>query len=179
MTEFNSLVLNHLAPLFNSHGLLVIRELQDQLTFRSERVVIKLVHNKLENSNALYAAKDTSFLYPIDEKLVKTIFNTDVKIDFVLPEVFVKNLVIFFENEGRILLEGNDTILKAIEEYIHATSKRYTNELVNKQNLEAADKAWKESDYSTFIQYIQQTDKEYLSPAYELKYKMAVDKLSK
>jgi hypothetical protein len=149
------------------------------ITFKSEQVIVKIVHNTLENSNALYAAKDARFLFPVDEKLIKTVFGAKVKIDFVPPVTFVNNLTDFFTHEGRSLLTGDNNVLKAIEEYVYAISKRYTDELVNKQHLDAADKAWKEGDYSTFVHYLDKTNRAELSSAYALKYKMALDKLNK
>ncbi len=177
--DFNTIVLHRLGPLFERHGLAISSRLNNQLTFKSERVVIKVVHNHLENSNALYAAKDDSFLYPIDEKLIKAVFNSNVKIDFVTPEIFVKNLEFFFEQEGRSLLDGDPAVIQAVKDYVYMISKHYTDELLKKQNLDAADKAWKERDYAAFVLYLDKTDKAHLPSAYELKYKMALDKLNK
>jgi len=139
-------------------------------------VVITLSHDNRESSNTLYAGKNEDSLYPVDEEVLKSIFGTDLKLNHVTLEMFVNNLAVFFENEGRQLITGNVYVLDAIERFIYKESAIHTSQLIDKQSLDAADKAWEEGNYKDFIKYLDKIGRERLPLSYDLKYKMAREK---
>ena len=47
------------------------------------------------------------------------------------------------------------------------------------QNIQYADQAWREKDYSNFVKCIERIDKDLLTNAYSKKYKIALDKLQR
>lgn len=175
--EFNQLVSNRLGLIFQKHNLHVIEQFKNHVKLKSDSVIITLNHDERENSNAFYVGSNEDFLYPVDEYVLKSAFNSDLKINHVTQEVFVNNLAIFFEGEGKPLIAGNTYALEAVEKYVYKEGEAYTTQLVDKQNLDAANKAWEEGNYKDFIKYLDKTDRQKLPASYELKYKMAHQKL--
>lgn len=175
--EFNQLVSNRLGLIFQKHNLHVIKQFKNHVKLKSDSVIITLNHDERENSNAFYVGSNEDFLYPVDEYVLKSAFNSDLKINHVTQEVFVNNLAIFFEGEGKPLIAGNTYALEAVEKYVYKEGEAYTTQLVDKQNLDAANKAWEEGNYKDFIKYLDKTDRQKLPASYELKYKMAHQKL--
>ena len=171
--EFNKLVLDRFGLIFQKNNLRVTEQLNNFMKIKSDTIVITISHDNRENTNSLYIGRKDSSLCPIDENVLKDVFNSALKINYVTPEVFVNNLAIFFEGEGNPLIVGNTDALKAVEKYIDKESKEYTAELVDKQHLDAANKAWEEGNYKDFIKYLDKTDRQKLPSSYELKYKMA------
>jgi len=175
--EFNKLVLDRLEPIFKKHNLHVTEQFKNYVKLKSDNVLITLNHDERENSNAFYVGSSDDFLYPIDEYILKSAFNSDLKINHVTQEMFVNNLAIFFEGEGKPLIAGNTYALEAVEKYVYKEGEEYTTQLVDKQNLDAANKAWEEGNYKDFIKHLDKTDRQKLPASYELKYKMAHQKI--
>jgi len=144
--EFNQLVFDKLGLIFQKQNLHVTEQFKNYVKFKSNCVVITLNHNELENSNAFYVGGNEDFLYPVNENVLRNVFNSNLKITDLNKETFVNNLAIFFEQEGRTLIAGNTYALEAVETYVYKKGEAYTMQLINKQNLLAADKAWEEEN---------------------------------
>ncbi|HRF25591.1 MAG TPA: hypothetical protein PLR98_15580, partial [Chitinophagaceae bacterium] len=56
-------------------------------------------------------------------------------------------------------------------------SEVYTFQILQEQNLAAANKAWENGNYKEFIKMIDQTNKDKLPSSYQLKYKIANQKI--
>lgn len=176
---FNQLVSYKLRPIFQRGNLQITESSKNYIKFKSDNVVITLNHNERDNSNAFYVGSNEDFLYPIDEYLLKSVFKSNLKINQVTQEMFVNNLAVFFEGEGEPLLAGNNYTLEAIENFISKEGEEYTTQLVNKQNLNAANKAWEEGNYKDFIKYLNKIDTQKLPASYKLKYKKAIQKMKR
>jgi hypothetical protein len=175
--DFNKIVIERFEPIFHKNNLCVIEQFNNYVKIESDNIVITVYHNERENSNSFYFGIKDSPLYPIDENVLKGVFNSTLKINHVTPDVFVNNLALFLEGVGSSLIVGDKDTLRAVEKFIQNESNEYTAELVNKQNLDAANKAWEEGDYKDFIRHLDKTDRQKLPSSYELKYKMAQQKL--
>lgn len=175
--EFNQLVSNRLGLIFQKHNLHFIEQFKNHVKLKSDSVIITISHDERENSNAFYIGSNEDFLYPVDEYVLKRAFNSDLKISNVTQEMFINNLAVFFEGEGKPLIAGNTYALEAVEKYVYKEGEAYTTQLVDKQNLDAANRAWEERNYKDFIKYLDKTDRQKLPSSYELKYKMAHQKL--
>jgi hypothetical protein len=175
--DFNKIVIERFEQIFHKNNLRVIELFHNFVKLESDSIVITVNHDERENSNSFYIGIKGSPLYPIDENVLQGVFNSTIKINHVTPDVFVNNLVLFLEGVGNLLIVGDKDTLLAVEKYIQNESKEYTVELVNKQNLDAANKAWEEGDFKDFIRYLDKTDRQKLPSSYELKYKMAQQKI--
>ena len=175
--EFNQLISDRLGLIFQKHNLRIIEQFKNYLKLKSDSVVITLSHDERESSNALCVGRNEDSLYPIDEYVLKSAFNSNLKINHVSQDMFVNKLSIFFEGEGKPLIAGKTYAIEAVEKYVYKEGEIYTTQLVDKHNLDAANKAWEEGNYNDFIKYLDKTNRQRLPVSYELKYKMANQKL--
>lgn len=175
--EFNKIVIDRLEPIFHKNNLRVVEQFNDYLKIESDKIVLTISHDKRENSNSFFIGIKNSSLYQINENVLKDVFNSALKINNVSPDVFVKNLALFLEGEGNQLIIGNKDALHSVEKYIQNESNEYTAELVKNQSLDAANKAWEEGNYKDFIKNLDKIDRQKLPSSYDLKYKMAQQKL--
>ncbi len=176
--NFNKLVLDKLLAVFREYNLNVINQSENYVEFASKKIVITIRHNNLENSNLFFVGRNLGSLFLMDDQIIGNIFKTTLKFDFVTPEIFVNNLYEFFKNEGILFLNGDEKTLKSLESYVYERSNNYTNELLDRQNMRSANKAWEENNYKDFVKFISKIDMEKLLPSYKLKYKMALKRIS-
>lgn len=173
--EFNRLVKQQLFPIFQKEGFKILEEFKNIIRFESSTMKVNIVFNDYEKSNYIEIGRRGETLYPLNNNVVRNIFNSKLQIDQVSQEVFVNNLAMIFEQkEGVEILRGN---IKYLVKFIEQESNDYTFELVQRQTLQAASKAWENKDYKGFINSIDKMNIEKIPQSYQLKYKIAKEKL--
>jgi hypothetical protein len=169
--EFNILVKKELLPILQNKGFQVVEELNNVVRFSSSNMEVGLAYNSYENSNFIEIGKLGENLYPLSDNVVKNIFNSDLKISKVTPDLFVKNIALLFsQKEGTEILKGN---IKSLVNFIEHECSNYTFELIKLQTLETASKAWEKNDYTEFIKIIDEIGIEKSPKSFQLKYKIA------
>lgn len=173
--EYNTLVRTSLFPILNKYGFDIAEEFKNIVRFKSSKIEINIVFNDFENSNYISIGKQNEVLYPLNDNAIRIIFNSELHIEQVPPEVFVQNLsIIFQQKEGIEILNGK------IEPFIAfklVEINDYNVALIQRQILETASKAWKMNDYKAFVKSIDEIDIEKIPQSYQLKYKIAKRKL--
>ena len=173
--EFNTQVRTNLLPILIKYVFDIVYELNNLVQLQSSNIQINLAYNIFENSNYISIGKKDGTMYPINNKSLRVIFNSDLNIEEVRPEIFIQNLsVIFQQKESNEILKGN---IGSFVDFKLEEIKDYNLMLMNKQTLEAASKAWRKSDYKEFIVIIDKSNIENLPQSYLLKYKIAKQKI--
>jgi hypothetical protein len=173
--EYNTLVRTSFFPILKNFGFDIAKEFKNIICFQSSVMKVNVVFNEYEKSNFIEIGRQNEVLYPLSNNAIRSIFNSVLSIEQVTPEIFVENLsVIFRQKEGVEILKGN---IKHLVEFIEKESNDYTLELVQRQTLETASKAWEKNDYKAFIKSIDEIDIEKVPQSYQLKYKIAKQKL--
>jgi hypothetical protein len=113
----------------------------------------------------------------IDNQVMQEHFNSDLKLSNLPQETFVNNVFQFFMGDGKKLLEENPNALINLEKFNEKRSLDYTADLMVQQNLEAANKAWKNGNYSAVIKYLEKVNKNNLPASFKQKYKIAKQRL--
>jgi hypothetical protein len=175
--EFNQLVIKNIVPLLRGHGFLVVEQYRNYFHFRSKIVEVAISYNELDRICLFEVGRINELLYPINDNLIKQVFGLDVKVTQVTKDVFVDNIASLLKNSGLALLEGNESKLLEIKNFSEKESEIYTSQVLQKQNLIAANKAWKSGNYKEFIKIVDQLDKDKLPSSYQLKYKIANQKI--
>jgi hypothetical protein len=175
--KFVELVVEKLGGLFQQHGLQVSEQFTNYIKFESGTVAIAIGRDFRDNSTSASTGPPVGPFSTLNNDVLQHIFNSNINIENCTPDVFLDNLKLFFESDGKALMRGEHAVLKAHEQYIIKLSKEHTEELLHRQNLQQADTAWSIGDYRRFIKYLDKTDWSKLPRSYELKYKMALDKL--
>jgi hypothetical protein len=170
--KFNQLIKTHILPILQKYGFEISEEFKNIIRFQSSVVEINIVYNNREKSCYIsMGRKGASFLCPLNDKAVKNLFGSELSIEKTASAVFVRNLSLLFEQpKGIDLLKGN---VEPLENFIRQQSAYYTAELIRKQALETASKAWETNDYITFVESMDKIDISKIPRSYQLKYTIA------
>jgi hypothetical protein len=179
VTEFNKLILQKLHALFIEHGLKISEQSKNIVTYESNELVISLSHDPRENSNKLWVGRKNFNEVEIDNQIMREHFSSDLKLTNHPQETFVNNVFMFFMGHGEKLLEGNERALISLERFNEQRSQEYTANLIEKQNLEAANKAWTDGNYSEVIKFLEKINTDNLPESFRQKYKIARQRLGK
>ena len=87
---------------------------------------------------------------------------------------YMENLIAFFSTGGRRLLEGDGILLKEMFELRDKMAAQYTADLLRRQWMAKADKAWREKRYQDFVTMASQIDLTEVAGSYQLKLKIAL-----
>ena len=105
---------------------------------------------------------------------VKAVFNDD---SFQLQSTLtIENLIYLFRNKGKSIILGDKETFKKFVDFSDEQSREITNKIIHLQNIQWADEAWTQKDYSNFIKFIDKANRELLPTSYLKKYKIALDK---
>jgi len=175
--EFNQLVREKIVPLFKGYKFLVVEEYENYFRFESNFVEATISYNELDRTSLFEIGKVGESLYPLNDKLIKQVFGSDTKINQVTKEIFVDNIALFLKSNGSALLRDDESKLLELKIFSEKESEVYTFQILQEQNLAAANKAWENGNYKEFIKIIDQTNKDKLPSSYQLKYKIAKQKI--
>jgi len=179
--EFNKILLNKLGAFLQKEGFHLSEQFENYLKFESDNSVVVICRDKRENSNLLYIGKTEGNQYLIDGSIIKRFCVSNLEKDFKIPERtiedFADNLFLLFTGKGYELLKKDSKVLYDIAKFVETESEEYTSELLLKQALESASKAWETNDYVSFVDKIDKIGIAKIPQSYQLKYKIAKQKL--
>jgi hypothetical protein len=171
MEDFDS-VIKGLKPLFEKHGFNIVDRSKSYVRFDSKSVSVIFGYNERERSNFVFVGVRGQDPHELDKKNLKDVFGYDTETH--LLDRFLSD---FLSDKGNGILVGDLAILRKLDEYQKERSSVYTDNLIKRQHLNIADKAWDKKDYLTFVRHIDLIGKENLPKSYTLKYKMASGKI--
>ncbi len=177
--EFKKLILEKLNPLFIKFGFRLIEKSKEIVKYELDNLIITIVHNPRENSNTLWVGKEGFKEVEVDDQVMKEFFNSDLKLSNLPQETFVNNVLLFFLGDGKGVIKGNESDIISLEKFNKKRSKEYTESLLNKQFLEAANKAWREGNYADVIKYLKRVNEKSLTTSFKQKYKISQQRLRK
>ncbi|WP_209404959.1 hypothetical protein [Pseudozobellia sp. WGM2] len=176
--EFHKLISEKLSPLFEEYGFKLTGKSNYTVNYKAGNLVIEIVHNPRENSNTLWFGRDGFQEVEIDNQVMKEFFKSDLKLSNLPQETFVNNVFLFFVGDGIGLLSGNESDVISLEKFNKKRSDEFTENLINKKFLDAANKAWKEGNYFDVVRHLQKVNEESLTTSLKQKYKIAQKRLS-
>lgn len=177
--DFNKLISEKLHSLFTEYGLEVTEQLRNIIRYESKILHISLAHNERGNSNNFWlSSKLSNDFVEMDDQVMKDFFDSDLKLKNLSQENFVNNVFKFFTNEGKEILLGSKSQLNELENFDQSRSELYTSKLIEEQSLKAANKAWKDGNYTDVIKHLKKVDEESLPSSFKQKYKIAQKRLS-
>jgi hypothetical protein len=171
MTDFE-LTIEKVKPVFDASGFKTIESHRNFIRLESTKVTVSIAYDEREKVNLFFIGRIGTMAYLLHSINLKEVFNYGK-----VPEYFTDFLLDFLKNEGNGILKGDVDKLQELEDYEESQAKIYTNNLLKEQKLMAADKAWTNEDYSTFVNMIDGIDLDQLPGSYRLKYKIACDRI--
>lgn len=173
IVEFNKLISEKLDPLFKKNGFKLIEESKNIVKYKLCNLVIKMVHNPYENNNILWIGRNDFQEIEINNQLMKEFFFSDLKLSNLPKDIFINNVFLFFLGYGKGVIKGNEFDVINLERFYKKKNRKYTKNLIEKQCLDLANKAWKEKKYADVIKYLKKLNKKNLPISFKLKYKYA------
>ena len=131
--KFNQIVLEKLGSILRKRNFNISQQWNNFLMFNSENLAFIVGHNERENSNNFSLSGDGRHSFEIDDEMLKDFFKSELKLTSVPIDIFVNNLILFFENEGKPLLDGDMVLFKMLDEFNLQRSHRYTQDLMKKR----------------------------------------------
>ena len=171
MEDFDS-VIKTLKPLFEKRGFNIVDQSKNYVQFDSKSVSVIFGYNERERSNFVFVGLRGQDSHELDKENLKDVFGYDGE-----SHLLDRFLSDFLLDKGNGILVGDLAKLRKLDGYQQERSRVYTHNLIKRQNLNIADKAWDKRDYLTFVRHIDLIGKENLPKSYTLKYKKASDKI--
>jgi hypothetical protein len=179
--EFNQVIIQKLDSLFAEYGLEVTEQSNSFIKYKSQKLVVTLIHNHRENLSNFWIGKDDKSQLLIDGNIIKKFFTYDLENIYIIPEKtvhdFAKNAFVFFNGEGKKMLEGDDSLFFNIKKFIDEANSEYTVHLVERHHIEAANNAWRNGNYSEVINHLGKVNESGLTASLRKKLKMARKKV--
>jgi len=166
-----------LTELLSTNGFSIQLSRHNLIEYSSKSITIRVAYSPLEYSFVIFVGRSTGTPIELTPKVVQGFFNDDTfKSQATLT---VENLLSFLTGSGKYFLSGDTKILRELDGYLLLTSRDYTQQIIKRQIIDQADKAWTQKDYLNFVKYIDQIQTDLLTPSYLKKYKIAADHLNK
>jgi len=172
--EFVQTIIEKIGSLFDRYSIEVVEKRDDYLKLKSPCLIMRIVHNSLEKSNTLWIGRNgNGNEIEVDNDVLFTFFKLEMKLSQVTMTNFISNLRIFIDEDPRGIFSCNPKVLRELEEYHLIRSHRYTKQLLDKQKLQAAIKAWDDGNYRRFVNLLDELSDVDLPKSFKLKYQIA------
>ncbi len=165
-----------ITPFLRQYDFLIAETYKDFVKYESEHTEISVGYDNRDHNYFTLIGSKTDDSISLDAVNLRDVFAYDVEIFIKKP--FVTFFINFFSTKGLDILNGDLTKFNELKRNREERAMRYSKELIEKQNLKAADNAWSVNNYSDFIRYLDLVNRSNLPESYELKYSIAKDKLS-
>lgn len=153
----------------------VTQQGQHFIEYCSKSAIITITYSNLEHLFYPHIGQDPESLVELTPTLMKEFFKDD---RFQLQSTLtIENLISIFKTSGKLIVLGDKQTFNKLSEFSERLSREYARQILHLQNIQMADKAWNQKDFSIFINCIDKTEKDLLPMSYSKKYKIAMDKL--
>lgn len=164
-----------LIPILSRHGFRIIKSASRSVQFQSSNMKFNVFINDRENSNFAEVGKLNDVLFPINDRVMKFYFGSDLMIEYVQLDEFIENLAaVFQERIGSEILDGE---ILGISEFMKNESAEYMSSLFRSSVWQDADMAWENSDFKRFILIVDQIGFQSSPRSVQLRYKIAENNL--
>jgi len=155
----------------------VTKKEQHFIEYSSNSAIITIAYSNLEYLFYTHVGQNSKSLVELTPIAVKDVFKDD-RFQFQ-STLTIDNLIEFLKTSGNHLVLGDKLIFKKLSEFTASQAGEFTKRIFYLQNIQGADKAWTQKDYSKFIECIDRVEKDLLPEAYLKKYKIALSKFIK
>jgi hypothetical protein len=156
-------------------GFSIIEHRTDYARFQSKLITLVVSYSSLEHTFSIFLGRNNGEMNELSDKVFLNVFGTNFK--QLSGATFAGKIISFLQNEGSAIPQNDLSKISEVEAYSRKAANEYTSAIINRQNLEAADKAWNESNYRDFISHLDKVAEDALPKAYGLKRKIALRKI--
>lgn len=152
----------------------IVESYKDFVKYESEHAEISVGYDVKENNHYALIGNKFENSISLDVLNLKDVFGYDVEL--FIKKSFVYFFIDFFRTKGHAILSGDLSKFNELKRNLIERAERYTKQLIEQQNLNAADNAWSLKEYRDFIKYLDLVDRSNLPESYALKYSIAKNK---
>ena len=156
-------------------GFLITEHRINYAKFQSKLISLVISYSPLEYSYSVFAGRKEGEMNELTDKVYLNVFGLNFQ--QVNRLTFAERFTYFLNNGGRPIVENDMAKVEELEAYCKRASKEYTDAIINRQNLEAADRAWSENNYRDFINHLNKVVVHALPKSYRLKKEIALQKI--
>jgi len=175
--ELGELAYERINDLLIQYNFKIEKQSSNQIVYQSDHLSITLSHNSYELANYLWIGQKGFWETEINDHILEQLFKTSIRLENLSIEQFIHEVHRFLRGEGRIILTEQVESGKKLKRFDSKRSKDYTNELLDKQYLDAASKAWNARNYIDFIENLNRLDRDKLPSSLRKKYQIALRNL--
>jgi len=171
--NFNKVVKDKLDLLMSDNNFDLTEQFEDSVRYENNGLYLSFCHNLREKSNIFWVGRDKGIPIEMSNRILNQVFNCNIKIETTSVTKFISNVYNFLITDGISLLKANEKVYFELEKTVEKQSKEYTSQLKERQYLEAAEKAWRNKNYSDVLKNLNKVDENRLSDSFKKKYNIA------
>lgn len=175
--KFTQNVINCLDGLLSKYGFEIVSQSDNRVEYRKKHFYLLFVHDPREESCVFFVGRDDGTPVEVTNEVIKEYFKSDLRINNASYDDFSLSVLRFLRQDGVFLLQGDEHSYLSLESFNDKRIKRYNLNLITQGYLIAANKAWRQRDYSKFLRILSAIDMESLPPSFKRKYKIACEKV--
>ncbi len=176
MLDFDK-VIELITSFLKDYNFFVVENNKNYVKYESTKTSIAVGYDEREHYYFTIVGDKLNISIPLDVNNLTNVFQYDTE-KFIKSPSFEEFFIDFFITNGKPILTGDRSILEALKKDRDKRAEEYTRQLLQRQNLDAADKAWLSNNYREFVRHLDLIDKSSLPKSYELKYSIAKKKLN-
>ena len=181
MRTFSDTVLELMHSKLNRQDFLITMQNDHHLELTSKKVQLFFSYDEREDFAAMYAGLRGEEMFLITWDIVQTFIDPEIIDSLVIPEKtiddFVENLEALFKSKGQKLLKGDKKLFKRISDLHESMAHKYTSNIVDSQNIERANKAWKDNEYYEVIRLLEKVSSTRMTESLKKKYEISLSRL--
>lgn len=174
--KFNKIINENIRKILDHNGFILDEEYTGYLKFINGEIIIVLAYYDYDKTYSFNFGIKGFNVIEINNKILKNFFKTDILFENLAINDFYKSVELFLKENLEFLVFNYTTLYKTIEYESLSASHNYTRIIIDRQNKELLDKAWKDMKYNEFIKMVESNGLENYPNSYKLKYKIAKNK---
>jgi hypothetical protein len=167
--------ITEITPTLEKKSFSIVESRRHYTKFQSSQIAIAVSYHSFEHSFSVFVGRRNGEMNELTDNVYLHVFGR--KFQQMDGITFAEKFIHFLEIEGKAIMENDIGKVDELESYCKRTAEEYTASIINRQNLEAADRAWSESNYRNFIASLDKVAVDALPKSYNLKRKIALQKM--
>ena len=176
--NFNQTIIDKLDAILSAHYFVLTEQFKGSLKYENNGFYFSFTRDPREQMDVFWVGRHDGFPIEINNKILSEFFNSEIKIEQKTMDEFALNVYEFLRTNGMRLLQAKEQDYLALEYFSEKQSEEYTSEILERQYLDAANKAWEKKNYSDVLKALSHIDKNRLSISFKQKYKISKKRIS-
>ena len=162
-------------PTLKKGGFSIIEHSANYTKFQSKLITLVISYNPLEYSFSVFMGRNNGEMNELYDQVYLNVYGIDFQ--NLRGQGFAEKFTNFLQTKGSSIVENDIAKIAELETYSNKASREYTAAIINRQNLEAADRAWSKNNYKDFINHLNKVAEDVVPKSYGLKRKIAMRKI--